>query len=80
MKCNNPNCKCDVLIKDEGILLFIHCKKCMEDKPEYLSMNEYSYIETGWTKKGLQIRCKRHDINIINLDFEGRQIKEIPGK
>jgi hypothetical protein len=79
MKCDNPNCSgCENDNKD-GILLFVLCKKCSENKPKNLSPSEYSRIEFGWTKKGFQIRCIRCNLNIMNFDLEGKKLKEIEG-
>ncbi len=60
--------------KKSAIKLFIHCKKCMSEKPEDLSPSEYASTETGWTDKGVQIWCKRHDENIVHLDFMGQKV------
>ncbi len=61
---------------ESDIKLFFHCKKCVEENDKKdKSMRDYSSIECGWTVKGLQIWCKRHETNIINLDFEGHTLK-----
>lgn len=46
---------------------FIHCKKCMEEAPDY------QQLEVGWTEQGLQVWCPIHDMNIIHIDFEGHR-------
>lgn len=57
------------------IQLFFHCGKCSEEnKARKQSMEEFSRISVGWTKKGLQVWCVRHDCNIVNLDFMGQKI------
>lgn len=53
------------------IKLYLHCRKCLEEVPQGMSRSEYQSIEAGWTDLGLQIRCKRHDANIVHIDFEG---------
>lgn len=55
------------------IQLFLHCRKCLEEKPEYISPSDYSDLEVGWTQCGIQVWCKRHDVNIIHIDFEGKR-------
>ena len=30
-------------------------------------------IEAGWTRIGLQVRCRRHQVNLVHIDFEGRR-------
>jgi hypothetical protein len=59
-------------VKNE-IQSFFHCKKCIEQKPEYMSPQEFIHIEAGWTTEGFQVWCLRHDINIIHMDFEGHR-------
>lgn len=48
------------------IILYMHCRQCIEE-------NARSDLEIGWTKKGLQVWCRRHDGNIVNIDFEGQK-------
>ena len=52
-----------------SIVMFFHCKKC--SAPSDMSPSDYQNIEAGWTEDGLQVWCKRHDLNIIHIDFEG---------
>ncbi len=56
---------------------FWHCRKCMTEwsagKAPGQSPADYSRLEAGWSELGLQVRCQRHDINIIHIDFEGVQ-------
>ena len=49
-----------------NISLYLHCKKCLEELPEEVSPSEYSNTQAGWTKKGIQVWCNRHDMDIIN--------------
>jgi len=57
------------------IHMFIHCKLCLDEfyssKPSDLSPREYAQIEVGWTKPGFQIWCKRHEVNVMDVDFGG---------
>jgi len=55
------------------ILLFLHCGLCLESLPKGKSPREWSRIEVGWTKLGLQVWCKRHECNIAHIDFEGQK-------
>jgi hypothetical protein len=57
------------------IVMFLHCKLCLEElkKSHNASPRDYSRVEFGWTKKGLQVRCVRHDCNILHIDFEGKK-------
>ena len=56
--------------------LFFHCKQCGKEidsgeAGDGVSPCTYSQLEVGWTEKGLQVWCRRHDLNIIHIDFEG---------
>ena len=53
-----------------SITTFLHCRRCIEEKPENISPRDYAQLEVGYTKIGLQIWCRRHNINIIHIDFE----------
>ncbi len=56
---------------ENEILMFLHCKDCDENRPPGMSPSDYQEIEVGWTEIGLQVWCKRHDLSIIHIDFEG---------
>lgn len=56
------------------ILLYMHCKQCLEEKPANISPKNWASISVGWTKKGIQVWCIRHERNIINLDFKGQKV------
>lgn len=53
------------------ITSYMHCGKCLEELPEGVSAQEYRQYDIGWTEKGLQVWCVRHECNIVNVDFEG---------
>lgn len=55
----------------------MHCKKCLDEKPEDISPADWGKIGVGWTIKGLQVWCERHNINILNLDFKGQKVDRI---
>ncbi|MFH1392043.1 MAG: hypothetical protein ABIH20_07055 [Candidatus Diapherotrites archaeon] len=50
---------------------YFHCEKCLKELPPGKSPEEWQQIETGFTDKGVQVWCKRHDTNIIHIDLEG---------
>ena len=54
---------------------FFVCRFCYEEKPRGISTANYSRLHVGFTSKGLQVWCARHETNVIHLDFEGREIK-----
>jgi len=60
------NAKCD-------ISAYFHCKECLNELPYDTSARDYQLLEIGWTGKGLQVWCNRHDRNIIHINFEGQK-------
>jgi hypothetical protein len=54
-----------------SIGLYFHCGRCLGVKPKEVSPSDYSRIEVGWTKLGLQVWCKRCNVNVVHIDFEG---------
>lgn len=55
------------------IKMFMHCGLCLEERPPNLSPREWASLEVGWTVLGLQVWCKRHECNVIHIDFEGQK-------
>lgn len=64
---------------ENQIGMFMHCGKCLAafkaDLPEVHgeSPESYARLSVGWTPRGIQVWCVRHDCNVINVDFEGHQ-------
>jgi len=64
--------------KDQNkIVAFMHCGKCLNEMPSGVSPKTWAQLEVGWTKLGLQVWCKRHDLNVMNLDFLGQKVEAI---
>lgn len=57
-----------------NILTFFHCRRCYGQKPDHITMRNWARLEVGWTPKGIQVRCVRCDVSIIDLDFKGQKI------
>lgn len=57
------------------IEMFFHCKKCIDELPDKTAPREWVRIEAGWSKRGLQVWCVRHDINIIHVDLMGQKVR-----
>ena len=57
------------------IQLYFHCQQCLDEKPDAVSPQEYCRLQVGWTKKGVQVWCVRHDCNVVHLDFLGQKIE-----
>lgn len=56
---------------DNEITGYIHCAKCLDDCPDEYSPRLWMDLEVGWTVNGFQVWCKRHDCNVLHVDFEG---------
>ena len=54
---------------------FMHCRGCLEKKPDNLSPKQWSNLEVGWTEKGLQIWCIRCDMSVVSIDFKGQKVR-----
>jgi len=56
----------------------IVCSRCADDVTEgragSLSMAEYMRFDVGFSAKGLQVWCRRHEANVVHIDFEGRSL------
>ena len=53
---------------------FLHCRNCLDKRPNNVSPREWVHLETGFTIKGLQIFCVRCELNVCALDFLGQKI------
>jgi len=51
---------------------YLHCILCLNELPEGQSPGDYARIAVGYTELGIQIWCRRHDCNIMHMDFEGK--------
>ena len=53
----------------------IICAKCLDEMSQGLtdvkSLQDYSKFDIGFTDNGLQVWCRRHDLNVVHIDFEG---------
>lgn len=58
---------------ENSIASYMHCKKCLEEKPEGVSPKEFSQTQTGFTKLGIQIWCNRHECNVAHIDLQNFQ-------
>lgn len=65
------------LSADNQIELNLNCGMCLDElieqdlRAQGISMQEYAHLDVGFTKRGLQVWCVRHDVNVCNIDFEG---------
>jgi len=63
----------------EEIVQFIHCGLCLKEWKASKKISttqsprDYAQLEVGFTKPGLQVWCKRHECNVMHIDFQGNQ-------
>ena len=52
-------------MRQNNIVGFVHCRQCMAEQG--------SALDVGWTKEGVQVWCRRCDINVMHMDFQGQK-------
>jgi hypothetical protein len=54
-----------------------HCARCVAEfqtqQPTGESPRTYARLSVGWTPRGLQVWCVRHNLNVLHVDFEGQR-------
>ena len=50
------------------IVRFAHCRRCFESMPNDQSPQSWAHLDVGFTDKGFQVWCLRHDINVVTID------------
>ncbi len=55
------------------IVQFMHCARCLPYKPPAMSARDWANLEVGFTTLGLQVWCIRCNVNVVHVDFQGRQ-------
>ena len=55
------------------------CGQCHEEYCAGLtdsrSLQQYSMLDVGLTDIGLQVWCRRHDVNVVHVDFGGKKLE-----
>lgn len=55
---------------------FLHCRMCLEEvmdgRAGTTSPKDYARLEVGYTTRGIQVWCVRHDCNVVHIDFQGK--------
>lgn len=54
----------------EEISAYLHCTKCLAERPADVSPREYARTQIGVHAKGFQVVCTRHDVNIAVLELK----------
>ena len=62
---------------------YLVCELCAQDVAkanseanvtDEISLQDYTQIDTGLTNRGIQVWCRRHNFNIVHIDFQGHQL------
>lgn len=68
----NKNNRRPIIPNTNGITAYLHCSLCLAERPPDVSPAEFSQLEVGLTKIGLQVWCRRHEANVCHIDFQGQ--------
>ncbi len=55
------------------ITTFFHCGRCLPYRPSAMSPRDWASLEVGFTALGVQVWCRRCNVNVVHIDFQGRQ-------
>ena len=59
---------------ESQIEMFLHCTKCIEEwkteKGAGESPASYARLNIGFTPRGIQIWCERHNCNVDNIEVQ----------
>lgn len=54
-----------------GIQAYMHCSRCLKERPDGVAPKDWAKLSIGFTNEGLQVWCNRHNINVMHVHFEG---------
>ncbi len=57
-----------------AIKMYMHCTKCIRERPSDIAPRDWARLNVGWTEQGLQIWCVRHNINVAHIDLQGNKV------
>ena len=64
-------------VLQNGIEQNIICSKCEAEfllgSTDSRSLQDYSRLDIGFTSIGVQVWCRRHDTNVVHIDFAGQK-------
>lgn len=69
-----------------AIRAYVHCNKCLAElktQPalrDAFTAQQYAALDVGLTDAGLQVWCKRHDCNVMHIDFQGHNHPAVRAK
>jgi hypothetical protein len=53
--------------------MYLRCKKCKEEKPIEISIEEYSRLEVSFSESHLKINCLRHNKTLLTINIKENQ-------
>ena len=59
------------LTNANAIEAYLHCRRCLAARPATESPATWSRLDVGYTEMGLQVWCRRCDVNVMHVDYEG---------
>ena len=64
-------------VLQNGIEQNIICSKCETEfllgSTDSRSLQDYSRLDIGFTSIGVQVWCRRHDANVVHINFAGQK-------
>jgi hypothetical protein len=51
------------------IYMYIHCNKCMQERPKGQSPAKFARLNVGFTPLGFQVWCVRHNCNVNSFEI-----------
>ena len=55
------------------------CAKCEEEfqavSTDSSSLQDYTKLDVGFTDIGIQVWCRRHDANVVHVNFNGQKLE-----
>jgi hypothetical protein len=52
-----------------AIASYLHCAKCLKERPDDVTPAEWSRTQVGPHAKGFQVWCVRHDCNVAVIEI-----------
>ena len=49
------------------IVAYLHCGMCLKETGD---KSYQPWLEVGWTKWGIQVWCRIHEVNIMHMNFD----------
>jgi hypothetical protein len=50
-------------------LMFVRCKQCLAEKPENISIQDYSRLQIGFSETKSIILCSRHNTELLVMEI-----------